>query len=118
MENQTDDNAERELKRRFVNEFLDLLILRLVNTQPAWGYKIIKKTEASYGVKLRHGALYPMLNTLESKGFITSRKDLYKGRVRKTYEITANGKKLLDIFDEFLRDHISQGDIKPKEKTE
>jgi len=117
MGSQTDDVLE-ELKRRFVNEFLDLLILRLVDIQPAWGYRIIKKTEASYGVKLRHGALYPMLNTLEKRGFMISRKDLYKGRIRKTYEITADGKKLLDIFDDFLKEHISQGDVKTKEKTE
>ncbi len=92
MENPTDEVLETELKRRFLSAFLDLLILRLVHTQPTWGYSIIKKTEASYGVKLRHGALYPMLNTLENK--------------------------LLDIFDDFLKEHISQGGIKTKEKTE
>ena len=118
MENQTDEVLETELKRRFLSAFLDLLILRLVHTQPTWGYSIIKKTETSYGVKLRHGALYPMLNTLENKDFITSRKDLHKGRIRKIYEITADGKKLLDIFDNFLKEHISQGDIKTKEETE
>jgi len=118
MENQIDQVLETELKRRFLSAFLDLLILRLVHAQPTWGYNIIKKTEASYGVKLRHGALYPMLNTLESKGLITSRKDLYKGRIRKTYEMTADGKKLLDIFNDFLKELMSQEDLKTKEKTE
>jgi len=104
MENQESVEVfAAELERRFVKDFLDLLILQLVETQPAWGYKIIKETEAEYGVKLRHGALYPMLNALEANGFIMSRKELEKGRVRKIYEITPEGKKLLQAYHNFLK---------------
>jgi len=106
-----------ELEHRFIKEFLDILILQLVQTQPTWGYKIIKKTQAKYGVKLRHGALYPMLNALENKGFITSRKELEKGRVRKIYEITPEGKKLLRIYHNFLKEQTMKKNIKNKEAT-
>jgi len=117
MENQTAaEPFAMELKRRFVKDFLDILILELVQTQPTWGYKIIKKTESKYGIKLRHGALYPMLNTLETKGFITSRKELEKGRIRKIYEITSEGKKLLKTYHNFLREQTSQRNNRSKEK--
>jgi len=108
---------EAELKRRFVNDFLDLLILQLVQAQPAWGYNIIKKTEAKYGVNLRHGALYPMLNTLETKGLITSRKEIEKGRVRKTYKITLAGKQLLQTYYSFLKEQTSTNKAKNWKKA-
>jgi len=100
-----------ELRRRFAKSFLDLFILQMVETEPTWGYDIIKKTQTNYKVTLRHGALYPMLNMLEAKGLIKSRKELQKGRVRKIYEITKDGKKLLRSYHEFLREQTPKENI-------
>lgn len=105
---QTNSVFAVELEHRLVKDFLDILILQLVEAQPMWGYMIIKKTESLYGVKLRHGALYPMLNSLEARGFIRSRKQLEKGRVRKVYEITPEGEKVLDIYLEFMKKQMSR----------
>lgn len=93
-----------KLRQRFAKGFLDLLILQLIETQPTWGYDIIKKTETKYKFKLRHGALYPMLNKLKTKGLVKCRKELQKGRVRKIYEITKEGKIVLKAYHEFLRE--------------
>ena len=62
--------------------------------------------EEKYGIKLRHGALYPLLNNLERKGFLRSKKETKRGRVRKIYEITSKGIQLVDAFDEFMREQI------------
>ena len=105
-----------ELERRFVKDFLDILILQLVETQHIWGYKIIKETEAKHGVKLRHGALYPMLNNLEAKGFVTSEKELEKGRIRKIYGITPEGKLLLHVYHNFLKEQTTKTNRKKKER--
>ena len=95
-----------KLKHRFAKGFLDLLILQMVEAKPTWGYDIIKKTEATYKVKLRHGALYPMLNKLKAKGLIKCRRELQKGRVRKIYEITKDGKLLLNAYYGFLMEQM------------
>jgi len=95
-----------KIRRRFAKGFLDLLILQLVEAQPTWGYDIIKKTETTYKVKLRHGALYPMLNKLRAKGLVRSRKELQKGRVRKIYEITKDGRQLLHAYYGFLMEQM------------
>jgi DNA-binding PadR family transcriptional regulator len=117
----TDDESVEvftdEIKRRFAKSFLDILILQLIESEATWGYGIIKKTEADYKVKLRHGALYPMLSILEKKGYITSRKELEKGRQRKIYEITSEGRKLLKSYHDFLRDQDSKRNGKTREKT-
>jgi PadR family transcriptional regulator PadR len=95
-----------EFKRRFVKDFLDVLILQQVEAEPVWGYEIIKKTEMIYNVKLRHGALYPMLNELETKGFVKSRRELQKGRARKIYEITNDGKQFLQAWYDFFKEQL------------
>jgi len=95
-----------QIKRRFAKSFLDILILKLINDESTWGYNIIKKTETEYNVKLRHGALYPMLNELETKGLVKSRRELQKGRARKVYEITEAGRQLLDAYYDFVRQHL------------
>jgi len=100
-----------ELKRRFAKSFLDVFILQLVDAEPTWGYDIIKKTETTYKVKLRHGALYPMLNELETKRLLKSRKELKKGRARKIYEITKDGKQLLHVYYDFFREQLPKKTI-------
>jgi len=113
MENQESVEAfSDEIKRRFARSFLDMLILRLVESEPSWGYDIIKETESIYKVKLRHGALYPMLKKLEAKGLVKSRKELQKGRVRKIYEITRKGQQILLAYHDALRQQL------PRKKSE
>jgi PadR family transcriptional regulator PadR len=92
-----------QLRRRFVKSFLDILILRLIESKPTWGYDIIKETKAQYNFNLRHGALYPTLNELEEKGLLKSTKKLQKGRVRRVYSVTPTGKQVLQASQEFLK---------------
>ena len=98
---------KNELRSRFVKSFLDILVLRLVQAGPKWGYDIIKKTEAEYNIKIRHGALYPLLSRLEMEGLLKSRKELRKGRIRKVYEITQIGRQALHSCQDFLRQQTS-----------
>ena len=95
-----------DMKRRFVKNFLDLILLQLIKAKPIWGYRIIKRTEQRYGIKLRHGALYPSLNALEAAGFLRSRRTLVKGRMRKIYEITLKGKQLIGSYHSFLKEQM------------
>ena len=104
----------KDMKRRFVKSFLDMLVLKLIQTEPMWGYKILKKTEALYQIKLRHGALYPLLNALEANGFIKSKKELQKGRIRKVYQITPKGTKLIKTYQSFLKQQLQKPEAKEK----
>ena len=97
-----------EMKRRFVKNFLDFILLQLIKKKPMWGYMIIKKTQQRYGVKLRHGALYPLLNALETASILRSRRALVKGRMRKIYEITPKGTRLIEFYNGFLKEQIEK----------
>ena len=105
-------NFRREIVQRITRNFLDILILRLIQTEPMWGYKVIKNIEKLFGVKIRHGALYPLLNSLETNGFVRSKKLAQGGRVRKVYEITPKGIQLVDSYYDFLREQLQRLDIK------
>ncbi len=84
----------------------------MVQAQPLWGYKIKKKVETNFNVKLRHGALYPTLNKLEKKGFLTSQRQTKGGRARKVYTITKEGKTYLQSYYSILKDQLKDEDLK------
>jgi DNA-binding PadR family transcriptional regulator len=77
-----------------------------------WGYKIKKQVETKYEVKLRHGALYPLLNALEQKGFLKSQQQRQGGRTRKVYTITEKGRGYIEAYDSILKEQIQKQDIK------
>jgi len=106
------ESFKREIVRRIFRNFLDIMILKLVQWEPMWGYKIIKHVEEDYGIKLRHGALYPLLNNLEKKGVLRSRKEAKGGRVRKVYEITSKGIQIIDAYNEFLQNQMEKQNTK------
>jgi PadR family transcriptional regulator PadR len=101
----------KEIVRRVTKNLLDIQMLRLIQTQPMWGYKIKKQVEAKFGVKLRHGALYPLLNALEQKGFLTGEKQQHGGRTRKVYTITRKGKQYIEAYNSTLKEQLEGLDI-------
>jgi PadR family transcriptional regulator PadR len=106
------ETHQKELVQRIIKNLLDIQLLRMVQAQPLWGYKIKKKVEANFNVKLRHGALYPMLNQLEQQGFLTSERQTKSGRARKVYTITKNGKEYLESYYSILKNQIRDADLK------
>jgi DNA-binding PadR family transcriptional regulator len=106
------ENFRKEIVQRITRNLLDIQLLRLIQTQPMWGYKIKKEVEAKFDVRLRHGALYPLLNAMEQKGFLTSQKQQQGGRTRKVYAITNNGKEYVETYKGILKEQIQKQDIK------
>jgi PadR family transcriptional regulator PadR len=106
------EEQKKRIVQRIARNFLDILVLRLIQAEPMWGYKIIKKTRRLFGVKIRHGALYPLLNSLEAEGYARSKKITKEGRVRKVYTITPKGKQLINAYHQFLKQQLEGQDIK------
>jgi len=108
---QLSETFKKQIVQRIVKNLLDIYILQMIRDQPTWGYRIKKNIEQEYGIKLRHGALYPLLNALENSGYLTSRKEKHGGRIRKVYEITPKGMQYLDAYYKFLSEQIQTRDI-------
>ena len=108
---QLSETFKKQIVQRIVKNLLDIFILQMIRDQPTWGYRIKKNIEQEYGIKLRHGALYPLLNALENSGYLTSRKEKHGGRIRKVYEITPKGIQYLDAYYKFLSEQIQTKEI-------
>lgn len=89
------DKYERQMKKGV----LDMLVLKLLEPEPKYGYQIIQemKEKSAEIFLLKDGTLYPILYRLEEDGLIRSRWSAPEGRQvsRKYYEITKNGKEAL-----------------------
>jgi len=82
---------------------LDLLVLKILSRRPRLhGYAIMSAIKDRSGEVLRaeEGSLYPALHRMEEAGWIRAEwitKDT--GRRARTYELTAAGKKQLDVAE-------------------
>jgi PadR family transcriptional regulator, regulatory protein PadR len=106
------EDLQKEIVQHIIRNLLDIQLLRIIQTEPTWGYKIKKQVETEFNVKIRHGALYPALNTLEQNGFVASEKQRKAGRIRKVYTITQKGRVYLETYYSVL-----QGKLNINEKT-
>ena len=73
------------------------LILKLLEEKDMYGYEMIetlaKKSDHTFDLKA--GTLYPILHSLEKKGFVESYEQKADNeRIRKYYHLTKKGKKL------------------------
>jgi PadR family transcriptional regulator, regulatory protein PadR len=77
---------------------LDLVLLAALTNGPAHGYALIEEVrERSGGVfDLPEGSVYPALYRLEAAGLLASRWTTASGRRRRTYRLTAKGRRKLE----------------------
>jgi len=100
------ETYKKEIVQHIIRNLLDIQLLRIIQAQSTWGYKIKKQVEKDFNIKIRHGALYPSLNNLEKKGFLESKKQQKDGRQRKVYTITENGKIYLQTYYSILQGQL------------
>jgi len=101
------ENYKKQIVQHIIRNLLDIQLLRIIQAEPTWGYKIKKQVETEFSIKIRHGALYPTLSLLEEKGFVASQKQRKDGRQRKVYTITADGKAYLETFYSVMQGNLA-----------
>ncbi|MEM3506540.1 MAG: PadR family transcriptional regulator [Candidatus Bathyarchaeia archaeon] len=100
-------NNERIIKawrERIIKSILDLIMLSLLHEKPRWGYEINIEIRERYKVYLSAGSLYPLLHSLEEKGYVEGTWKLNGKRERRIYKITLKGEELLSIGKKVLED--------------
>jgi PadR family transcriptional regulator PadR len=89
------NNGQRKVQTKLTKGLLDLIVLQFLETEPMHGYQIITTIRKSFGVCFGPSTIYPLLNTLEEKGYIKSKWNMDNERPRKVYNITNDGKNVL-----------------------
>ena len=95
-------NIQKEVQVKLAKGLLDLIVLQFLSTQPMHGYQIITKIRKSYGVYFGPSTIYPLLTTLEKKGFVNSEWNMKTERPRKVYKLTTEGHNLLNFTENSL----------------
>jgi PadR family transcriptional regulator PadR len=104
------ESYKKEIVQHIIRNLLDIQLLRIIQSQPTWGYRIKKQVETDFDIKLRHGALYPALNGLETRGFVVSKRQQEDGRARKVYTITESGKIYLQTYYSILQGQLGSAE--------
>ena len=86
---------------------LDMLVLRVLATEPLHGYAIAQRIHllSSQELSVEEGSLYPALQKLLLKGWVKASPAVSEtGRQVREYRITAAGRKQLELeLDEYRR---------------
>ncbi len=102
MRNQNVGNIQKEAQVKLTKGLLDLIVLQFLDSQPMHGYQIITSIRKSFGVYFGPSTVYPLLNTLEKKGYITSKWNMDSDRPRKVYTLTTDGQICLNYVENSL----------------
>ena len=91
-----------------------MLLLRLLEEKDMYGYEMIDtlRQKSCNVFELKAGTLYPLLHSLEEKGYITSyQDDTDAARPRKYYHLTTSGRKQLHEKQEEWRRYSHAVDL-------
>src|SRR5262249_29616338 len=84
----------------------ELVILRLLSEQPAYGYELVQRIRHLSAEQLHfgEGCIYPILHRLEAQGYLASRREQAGGRSRVVYRVTRKGSgRLVDATAQWQR---------------
>jgi PadR family transcriptional regulator len=92
-----------KLVRKFFLGFINIHILFHARKEPIYGKEFRKELER-HGYDISFGTLYPIFHNLEKDGYLDIEKKNIKGKMRKYYTITEEGKEVLDYSIERARE--------------
>ncbi len=92
---------QKQVSAKLTKGLLDIIILQLLTTEPMHGYQIIVKIRKNYGISFGPSTVYPLLNSLQHKGYIESKWEM-DSRPRKIFCLTADGQTMLSFTEESL----------------
>ena len=92
----------RKIQTKLMKGLLDLVVLQFLNRRPMHGYKVITDLRKNFGVYFGPSTIYPLLSSLEEKGYIKSSWDVESDRPRKVYSMTSQGLDLLNCTGDSL----------------
>ena len=81
----------------YLNGVPELLLLRLLDRQPMYGYELVQGIRLQTGgvLSFGEGCIYPLLHRLESEKLIQGAREEIGGRTRVVYRLLPAGRKRL-----------------------
>ncbi len=93
------NSYQKEIQTKLTKGLLDMIILQFLDQEPMHGYQIITKIRKGFGVYFGPSTVYPLLGSLEKKGYVKSTWNMEAERPRKVYELTNDGQTILNFTE-------------------
>jgi len=93
------NNYQKEIQTKLTKGLLDMIILQFLDVSPMHGYQVITKIRKCFGVYFGPSTVYPLLGSLEKKGYVKSSWSMDAERPRKVYELTSDGQAVLNFTE-------------------
>jgi len=87
---------------------MDITILRMLEEEPLWGYKMMSMLKERHGIKVGPPVMYPLLELMVADGLIKSEETYMGKRRRKVYSATMKGLKQLDCLKIILSEMFEE----------
>ena len=84
---------------------LDVCVLAAIKSGESYGYKIMK--DMKQYIELSESTLYTILKRLETADMLTVRTAEHGGRLRKYYQITEQGRRRIEEFQQDWKEILS-----------
>ena len=98
----------RKVDKQLTRGLLDIIVLELLRSEAMHGYKIITAIRRNFGAYFGPSTIYPFLNEMQEKGYITSQWETKHDRPRKVYTITSEGKNMLTGIEQSFSTIVSR----------
>ena len=95
-------NYQQDTQTKLTKGLLDMIILQYLEQEPMHGYQLITKIRKTFGVYFGPSTIYPLLGLLEKKGYVKSTWSLNSERPRKVYQLSNDGKSMLNFTENSL----------------
>jgi DNA-binding PadR family transcriptional regulator len=97
------NTMHKDVQVKLTKSLLDLIILQILENHPMHGYEILLTIQKSFGVYCGASTIYPFLNKMEKKKYVKHKWNMDTDRPKKVYELTVDGKAMLDYTAGSLR---------------
>ncbi len=112
---------QQQITQAFWQGMVKLVVLHQAGLAPLYGGRLSKYLR-NLGYGISPGSLYPLLHAMEKAELLHSRIKIFKGRVRKYYELTPQGhtcleavrKEVAGIMKEVIFGDLPAGDLLQK----
>lgn len=109
----------RDIKGRNQELYIGLVRLHVLHhaaEEPIFGLGIIEEL-GRHGYRLGPGTIYPLLHSMERRGWLRVDSEIVEGRKRKIYAATAGGRSALklarnrvrELYEEMFEEHSEPG---------
>jgi len=95
-------NNQKEAQTKLTKGLLDMIILQYLEHESMHGYQLITRIRKGFGVYFGPSTIYPLLGLLEKKGYVKSIWNMDAERPRKVYNLTNEGKDVLNFTENSL----------------